>query len=440
MAFNLPNVPLLKVFSYLDVYSLLQAAQVSKVKTLPLSPLSNRPASCLDSSTLDVCLKRWYCSDVTLEFLGAQTWKQFCLSRTRQEHAKSRAKPEDFIYREIPGDFGFKGHASYLSGSGLTKTGKGKSVVCVVTSTTRLTTWDLKEGVMLWISPVQPTCISQMTTLPEMHLAITVDVEATIKLWNCCDRDAQATNYMSDCCQILNAVITNDGPIVLAADNTGLLYTFRIPDLHLISKIRVFQFPITELRCSPQKKWVFLNKKHPHVLPKVFLIKSLMKPSRYPDPVGVILSFMLCQSAFWTPRREDRLILMSRRGPSRNAKFVTFDMELGKMENKVIVKATEVASFELRGHVSPLECMGVADNNMIVFSSGSCLFVFNMDGLQMQSFQSQTQEILELRVDPIHVIVTFVDGSLEVFAWEERRPFLKSCYSLRHRKLMGQQK
>lgn len=30
MAFYLPNVPLLKIFSYLDAYSLLQAAQVNK--------------------------------------------------------------------------------------------------------------------------------------------------------------------------------------------------------------------------------------------------------------------------------------------------------------------------------------------------------------------------------------------------------------------------
>lgn len=53
-----------------------------------------------------LCLKRWLCYDLSLDTLGAQTWKEYFLRKTRQEHSMSRAKPEDFIYKEMSGDFG----------------------------------------------------------------------------------------------------------------------------------------------------------------------------------------------------------------------------------------------------------------------------------------------------------------------------------------------
>lgn len=53
------------------------------------------------------CLKRWFFYEVvTLELLGTESWKQFFVCRTRQERAKSRAKPEDFTYKEIPVEIG----------------------------------------------------------------------------------------------------------------------------------------------------------------------------------------------------------------------------------------------------------------------------------------------------------------------------------------------
>ena len=54
-----------------------------------------------------LCQKRWfYCDMVTLPLHGKETWKQFFIYRTWQEHAKTRAKPEDFTYKEIPVEFG----------------------------------------------------------------------------------------------------------------------------------------------------------------------------------------------------------------------------------------------------------------------------------------------------------------------------------------------
>ena len=54
-----------------------------------------------------LCQKRWlYCYMFTLPLHGLETWKQFFFDKTWQEHAKTRAKPEDFTYKEFPVEFG----------------------------------------------------------------------------------------------------------------------------------------------------------------------------------------------------------------------------------------------------------------------------------------------------------------------------------------------
>ena len=74
------------------------------------------------------------------------------------------------------------------------------------------------QGIMTWESPGHPAVIMRLTTLPEMHMAVTVDIESTIKLWDYQNREALATNNLSSPCQLLKAVDTKDGPIVLVSD------------------------------------------------------------------------------------------------------------------------------------------------------------------------------------------------------------------------------
>ncbi|XP_028640291.1 F-box/WD repeat-containing protein 15-like [Grammomys surdaster] len=426
MELYLPSELLLEIFSYLDAFSLLQVAQVNKYWSAIASS---------DTLWKKLCVKRWlFCDSVTLQLLGTETWKQFFLYQTWQERTKSRAKPEDFTYKEIRVESGIWGSACYLSGRGLIRNRQDRSVVCMVSSQDKISTWDIHEGVMTWESPEQPKFIKMLTTLPEMQIAVTVDIDQTIKLWDCHNRDALVTKKLLFPCQSMKAVFTNNGPIVLATDTAGDLYIFRIPDLHLISKVHVFQFGIDELYCSPQRKWVFLSKKHPHILPKVYLLSSLLRTSEFSAPVSTSLSFSLCQRAFWTPRREDRITLMSRCGPKNVTKFATFDMKLEEMGNQIIVKGHLVASFEFPDFEDSPEWMGVSDKNVIVCSTLSSLLLFSMEGCHLQRFQYYTEEVVSLWVDPVYVIVTFIDGSLEVYTWEERSLLLRRCYRLTNRR------
>ena len=71
---------------------------------------------------------------------------------------------------------------------------------------------------------------------------------------------------------------------------------------------------------------------------QVFYMSSLLRTSEFSAPVSTLLEISLCQEAFWTPRREDRLTLMSRSGCSKITKFETYDMKLEEFGNKIIVK------------------------------------------------------------------------------------------------------
>nr|XP_034380906.1 F-box/WD repeat-containing protein 15-like isoform X3 [Arvicanthis niloticus] len=432
MEFSLPSLPLLKIFSYLDAFSLLQAAQVNKDWNTIASS---------DILWKKLCVKRWhFCEDVTPQLLGTETWKQFFVYRTWQEHSKSRAKLKDFTYKKIrTKTSGIRGYACYLSGSGLTRNLQDRSVVCMVNSKAQISTWDIHKGVMTWVSPEQPTYIKMLTTLPEMHIAVTVDVHQTIKLWDCHSREPLSTNRLLFPCESLKAVFTKDGPIVLAGDTDGDLYIFKIPELNLISKVHVFQYGINQLYCSPQRKWVFVSKKHPHISPQVYFLSSLLRTSEFSAPLSTILSFSSCQRACWTPRREDRITLMARRGPKQFTKFATFDMKLEEIGNQLTVKGHLVANFSLEGYEGRPEWMGVSDKNVIVCSTVSSLLLFSMEGNILQRVPYYPLEILRLWVDPVYVIVTFIDGTLDVYAWEERSLLLRKCYRLPNWRLCSRQ-
>ncbi|XP_034340112.1 F-box/WD repeat-containing protein 15-like [Arvicanthis niloticus] len=437
MEYDFPYVELLRILSYLDGFSLLQAAQV------------NKDWNAIASSDIlwkKLCVKRWlFGEDVTPQLLGTETWKQFFHYKTWQEHAKSRAKPEDFTYKEIyTKTSGFWDHACYLSGRGLIRNPQDRSVVCIINSDAEISTWDIYKGIIISKMSKYGTYIKMLTTLPEMQIVVTVDIVQTIKLWDCHNTEALAAYRLFFPCQSLEAVFTKDGPIVLAGDTIGDLYIFRIPDLHLISKVHAFQSSIEELYCSPQKKWVFLSMKHHQcVLPRVYFLDSLLRTSEFSAPVSTILSFSLYQGACWTPRREDRITLMSRKAFQNVTQFATFDMELEEIGNQLTVKGHLVASFELphlvesfqfQGYLYSPEWMGVNDKNMIVCSTKYSVLVFSMEGYNLQRFHHYPQEIVGLSADPVYVIVTFIDGSLDVYAWEERSLLLRRCYQLPNRR------
>ncbi|XP_021583084.2 F-box/WD repeat-containing protein 12 [Ictidomys tridecemlineatus] len=181
MEIELPDVPLVKIFSYLYALSLLQASQESKT------------GKALRAGIVRMCLKKWHFCSFTYEHLGTQTWKQLFLHETKQEHWMACAQPEDFIYKEAAENLGILGPVAYVSGSRFTLDEQGKSIICIVSSMFKLYTWDVQEGTMIWSSPVQQFNITNLETLPQMHLAITADMEKTIKVWNCRDRDPLAT-------------------------------------------------------------------------------------------------------------------------------------------------------------------------------------------------------------------------------------------------------
>lgn len=71
---------------------------------------------------------------------------------------------------------------------------------------------------MIWSSPVQQSSITHLATLPQMYLAFTVDLEGTVKVWNCQDQDALATFPVSQACFSLEVCLTKDGPFLMVSE------------------------------------------------------------------------------------------------------------------------------------------------------------------------------------------------------------------------------
>uniref|UniRef100_A0A8C8XG63 F-box and WD repeat domain containing 12 n=1 Tax=Panthera leo TaxID=9689 RepID=A0A8C8XG63_PANLE len=133
MALQLPDLPTLKIFSFLDAFSLLQASQVNREW--------NRVAE-NDHLWRNLCLKKWSFCNFS-KCLGSQTWKQFFLKQTKQEYQMALAQPEDFIFKEATGNLGIR--TAYLSGNGPTMGGREKSIICTVSSKHMLYAWDVQE-------------------------------------------------------------------------------------------------------------------------------------------------------------------------------------------------------------------------------------------------------------------------------------------------------
>ncbi|XP_039693565.1 F-box/WD repeat-containing protein 12 [Pteropus medius] len=423
----LPEVPLLKIFSFLDAFSLLQVCQVNKYW--------NKVAE-NDHLWRNLCLEKWSFCHFSYQCLGAPTWKHFFLSQRKRERRMALAQPEDFLYREAAGNLGILEPMAYLSGSSLQMNGREKSILCTVSSKRMLYAWDVQEGIMIWSSPVQRSSIRLLETLPQMHLAFTVDLEGTVKVWNCRDEDALATLTVPKACFSLEAFLTKDGPFLMVGNSEGDIYTLTVPELRSISKVNAFKYSVDLLHGSPNKRWVFASGAHQHILPKVFYAKCLLRPSEGKIPLSVSLPFSSCCRASWAPKRYNRITLMFRRASFRKTGFTTFDLTIERIGGETVIQAHQVASFLLPVHMESPIWMGVSDANMIIFESGSRLFLFTINGLLLQQFDDHQRSICNLWVDSLHVLTTSMDNYLHMYMWEEegRYPYLRSCCHLEHRR------
>ncbi|XP_050637346.1 LOW QUALITY PROTEIN: F-box/WD repeat-containing protein 12 [Macaca thibetana thibetana] len=258
MEIQLPDLALKQIFSFLDLFGLLQASQVNKHW--------NRIAES-DFLWRSLSLQRWDCSNFTNQHLGTHTWKKFFLHQRRKELRLALAQPHNFIYK-VTKNIAYDMELAYLSGNSLTMDEQEKSIICGVSPKQELCAWDVQEGTMIWSSPVQEFYFLNLVTLPQMHLAITMDRKKTIKVWNCQDRDALAILRMPESCYGMEAYLTKDGPFLTVGDAAGNIYTFTLPGLRDVSEVTASQYGIVFLHCSPDKKWIFACGTYRRTLPQ----------------------------------------------------------------------------------------------------------------------------------------------------------------------------
>nr|XP_011737508.1 F-box/WD repeat-containing protein 12 isoform X1 [Macaca nemestrina] len=421
MEIQLPDLALKQIFSFLDLFGLLQASQVNKHW--------NRIAES-DFLWRSLSLQRWDCSNFTNQHLGTHTWKKFFLHQRRKELRLALAQPHNFIYK-VTKNIAYDMELAYLSGNSLTMDEQEKSIICGVSPKQELCAWDVQEGTMIWSSPVQEFYFLNLVTLPQMHLAITMDQKKTIKVWNCQDRDALAILRMPESCYGMEAYLTKDGPFLTVGDAAGNIYTFTLPGLRDVSKVTASQYGIVFLHCSPDKKWIFACGTYRRTLPQVFLTESLLRPSEGSAPLSTSLPHKLCVSACWTPKVKNRLTLMSQSNPEKKTEFVTFDLTTKRTGGQTVIQVHKIASFQLAAHLESPVWMGANDGYTSVFTNGPYLLLFSITGFLLQRFEDHQAAIDNFWVDPRYVL-TRSTNSVHVYMWEEggRHPYLRSCYRL----------
>ncbi|XP_011737509.2 F-box/WD repeat-containing protein 12 isoform X4 [Macaca nemestrina] len=399
MEIQLPDLALKQIFSFLDLFGLLQASQVNKHW--------NRIAES-DFLWRSLSLQRWDCSNFTNQHLGTHTWKKFFLHQRSKELRLALAQPHNFIYK-VTKNIAYDMELAYLSGNSLTMDEQEKSIICGVSPKQELCAWDVQE----------------------MHLAITMDQKKTIKVWNCQDRDALAILRMPESCYGMEAYLTKDGPFLTVGDAAGNIYTFTLPGLRDVSKVTASQYGIVFLHCSPDKKWIFACGTYRRTLPQVFLTESLLRPSEGSAPLSTSLPHKLCVSACWTPKVKNRLTLMSQSNPEKKTEFVTFDLTTKRTGGQTVIQVHKIASFQLAAHLESPVWMGANDGYTSVFTNGPYLLLFSITGFLLQRFEDHQAAIDNFWVDPRYVL-TRSKNSVHVYMWEEggRHPYLRSCYRL----------
>ncbi|XP_053785244.1 F-box/WD repeat-containing protein 12 [Desmodus rotundus] len=443
MELQLPEIPLLRIFSFLDAFSLLQVGQVNKYW--------NKVAE-NDHLWRNLCLRKWSFSSSRYWCLPMPTWKQFFLSQMRHERRMASAEPEDFVYKEGTGNLGILGHMAYLSESCQPVDRQERSLLCTVSSKRMLYAWDVQEGTIIWASPVQPSSIKFLATLPRLHLAFTVDTEETVKVWNCQYEDALAMLTMPRVSFSVEALLTKDDPFLMAVPSLcidvavvlrfqvgtyeGDICTLAVPGLEMVSVVNAFNHSVDLLHCSPDTKWVLAAATHQHVLPQVFLAECLLRPAARRTPLSVSLPVSGCCAACWAPKRANRVTFMFQRVAFKQTGFTTFDVTSEMIGDTAVIQAHQVASFMLPVHMESPARMGVSDGNVIVFDSGPQLLLFTIYGLLLQRFHDHQLSICHLWVGSLYVLTTSMDNYLYLYMWEDkgRHPYLKSCCYLEHRR------
>ncbi|XP_062056742.1 F-box/WD repeat-containing protein 12 isoform X2 [Lepus europaeus] len=164
-----------------------------------------------------LCVRRWHLCECDCEWLGSQSWKQIFLQRNRRERRMAHARPEDFICKQVTENVGILGPIAYLTGNDLTTDRPSRPIVCTVSSFDKLYAWDVQKGSIFWSSPVQDSSITNLVTLPELCMAVTMDRERTIKVWDCLHEDALSEFFMPYDCFSLTAFLSARGPVLMVS-------------------------------------------------------------------------------------------------------------------------------------------------------------------------------------------------------------------------------
>ncbi|XP_008286458.1 F-box/WD repeat-containing protein 12 [Stegastes partitus] len=369
-----------------------------------------------------MCLQRW--SFCNLSVLGSEnvnhSWKRYFQRRCHLETKMTKGQSGGYTCKSLRGHAGRVVGLVYLQGNSSQQPDlwNSSATVCSASTDGTVRAWNIKNGELLWCSPVQSPLTGIVSD--EQHgVVITADSTGLIKTWQSqTGQELASFSTASSHCTLLQYNINNDWFLTVGTSQ-GSVCT--LADLALTKKSSIMvcdSFKVNILLVSPDKKWITAGTKdNDDLSPKVFYTESLTSPSEDEDPLCKSVPVAGCQAAVFIPTQPARLAIIDQ---SHRA-LTVFDVSIKKSKYKsaeILVQQVKFFNLELR-HSDIL--LQAKDSNCIVLAAGEQLWVYSLKGDLLASFKDHTRPISSISVDSFRVVTASQDLSLRVLTWRNDR-------------------